>query len=106
MSNKKIMEEGSWVAPLSSEVDRVVRALGGKSAVCRVTKKHRNTVSKWCNGEGKSKIDFANWRLLNQTKEKDFNKIARELCDAWEREPWLIEMLNPKMRQQLIDFIK
>jgi len=52
------------LAPLFSEVNETVQSLGGISAVCRITKKHRNTVSKWCNG--KIKIDYANWKLISE----------------------------------------
>ena len=63
MSNKKIIEE-PFTAPLSEEVNSVVQSLGGINAVCRITKKHRNTVSKWCSG--KIKIDYANWKLISE----------------------------------------
>ncbi len=65
MSNKKIIEE-PWTAPLSTEVDKTVQSLGGISAVCRIAKKHRNTVSKWCSG--KIKIDYANWKLISERR--------------------------------------
>jgi len=63
MSNKRIIEE-PWEAPLFAEVNKTVQTLGGIASVCRITKKHRNTVSKWCSG--KIKIDYANWKLISE----------------------------------------
>ena len=63
MSNKKIIGE-TWEAPLFAEVNSTVQLLGGIASVCRITKKHRNTVSKWCNG--KINIDYANWKLISE----------------------------------------
>ena len=63
MSNKKLMLDSCvWDCPTAEEVSAVVAKLGGISSVCRITKKHRNTVSKWCNGS--VNIDFANWSLI------------------------------------------
>ena len=63
MSNKDLIEE-PWEAPLFEDVNRTVQNLGGIASVCRITKKHRNTVSKWCSG--KIKIDYANWKLISE----------------------------------------
>ena len=63
MSNKNIITT-TWNAPTYDEVSDVVQSLGGINAVCRITKKHRNTVSKWCSG--KIKIDYANWKLISE----------------------------------------
>ena len=52
----------NWIPPSCSEINTVVQSLGGIASVCRITKKHRNTVSKWCKGE--IKIDYANWELI------------------------------------------
>jgi hypothetical protein len=63
MSNKKLMLDSCvWDCPTAEEVYAVVAKLGGINSVCRITKKHRNTVSKWCNGS--VNIDFANWSLI------------------------------------------
>jgi hypothetical protein len=51
-----------WDVPSYKEVSHVVASIGGIASVCRITKKHRNTVSKWCNG--KINIDYANWKLI------------------------------------------
>jgi len=67
VSNKKKIEE-PWVAPLCAEVSKTVQSLGGIASVCRITKKHRNTVSKWCNGQ--IKIDYANWKLISEINHK------------------------------------
>ena len=67
MSNKKIIEV-AFESPLSEEVNSIVQSLGGINAVCRITKKHRNTVSKWCSG--KIKIDYANWKLISEINTK------------------------------------
>jgi hypothetical protein len=56
-----------YYSPTRLEVSKVVHSLGGISSVCRITKKHRNTVSKWCKGE--IKIDYANWKLISDLKE-------------------------------------
>ncbi len=69
MSNKKIIEE-PWVAPLSNEVSDKIKSLGGINKVCRLTKKHRNTVSRWCSG--KIKIDYANWKLISESIENQY----------------------------------
>jgi hypothetical protein len=63
VSNRDLIEE-PWKAPLFEEVNRTVKNLGGIASVCRITKKHRNTVSKWCSG--KIKIDYANWKLISE----------------------------------------
>lgn len=57
-----------WDRPSLRDVNEVVSLLGGISSVCRITKKHRNTVSKWCSG--KIKIDYANWDMLNRISGK------------------------------------
>ena len=62
MSNKSIIDT-VWNAPTHEEVEEIVQSLGGINAVCRITKKHRNTVSKWCSG--KINIDYANWKLIS-----------------------------------------
>ena len=67
MSNKNIITT-IWNAPTCDEVSNVVQSLGGVNAVCRITKKHRNTVSKWCSG--KIKIDYANWKLISEINSK------------------------------------
>ena len=54
------------IRPTAEEVEAVVQSLGGINAVCRIAKKHRNTVSKWCKGE--ICIDFANWKLISEYK--------------------------------------
>ncbi len=63
MSNKRIIE-GAWSPPLFEDVSKTVKSLGGINAVCRITKKHRNTVSKWCSGE--ILMDYANWKLISE----------------------------------------
>ena len=63
MSNKKIIDE-VWDSPSFEEVNKTVQSLGGIASVCRITKKHRNTVSKWCSGQ--IKIDYANWKLIGE----------------------------------------
>ena len=69
MSNKKLMQFiGVWDCPTGEEVAEVVKKLGGVNAVCRITKKHRNTVSKWRSGE--TNIDYANWKLISEINVK------------------------------------
>ena len=67
MSNKSIIDT-VWNAPTAEDVKAVVQSLGGIAPVCRITKKHRNTVSKWCGG--KTKIDYANWTMLSESRGK------------------------------------
>ena len=73
MSNKNIITT-VWNAPTSEEVNEVVQSLGGINAVCRIAKKHRNTVSRWCSGD--IQIDYANWHLISGIKG---NKIVTTL---------------------------
>ena len=67
MSNKNIITT-VWNAPTTEEVSEAVQSLGGINAVCRIAKKHRNTVSRWCSG--KIKIDYANWKLISEINSK------------------------------------
>jgi len=65
MSNKRLMQFiGVWDCPDFEEVTEMVKSLCGINAVCRITKKHRNTISKWCSG--KTNIDYANWKLISE----------------------------------------
>jgi hypothetical protein len=73
MSNKSIISS-IWNAPTADEVQSVVSYLGGINAVCRIAKKHRNTVSKWCKGE--INIDFANWKLIKECSIETHDKMV------------------------------
>lgn len=88
MSNKSIVST-VWNAPTAEEVDYVVQSLGGINAVCRIAKKHRNTVSKWC--KGGICIDFANWKLI---KEHSVEYNDRKVRDEYIKEMDLIEKIK------------
>ncbi len=61
-----------WVPPATEEIRAVIDLFGEtESAInhaAEVLKKpHRKTVWRWYHGEGK--IDYANWKLLNEEAE-------------------------------------
>jgi len=43
---------------------------------------------------------------IKKLQVEKFNSAVANLCEAWRRDPWLIEMIDPKDKQQIIDFIK
>ena len=51
-----------FTPPTKEEIQEVVDSLGGYGAVCRILRKRRSTVWRWCKGD--ARIDYANWKLL------------------------------------------
>ncbi len=60
MNNSK-----SW-KPALSQIKKIVSSMGGQKQAAEYLKKDVATISRYCSG--KAKIDYANWKLLNEFK--------------------------------------
>ena len=64
--SRKIKYGDPWDMPSAEEVEAAVSAVGGVSATCRLLRKGKGTISRWCDENDSSKIDFANWQILKK----------------------------------------